>query len=69
MIWLASIFSLVLRVSLLFPPLNVNWEFRGGGGGRGVRQWTLVRDIFGQKQTDAFSSILRQVWSSARDIV
>ena len=68
MIWLASIFSLVLRVSLLFPPLKVNWAFREGGG-RGVRQWTLVRDIFGQKQTDAFSSILRHVWSSARDIV
>ena len=32
MIWLASIFSLVLRVSLLFPPLKVNWAFREGGG-------------------------------------
>ena len=33
---------------------------RGGGGGvlgvgKGVRQWTLVRGIFGQKQTNAFS--------------
>ena len=28
---------------------------RGGGGREGVRQWTLVRGIFGQKQTNAFS--------------
>ena len=28
-----------------------------------------MRDIFGQKQTDAFSSILRHVWSGARDMV
>ena len=30
----------------------------GGGGvgvGKGVRQWRLVRAIFGQKQTNAFS--------------
>ena len=37
----------------------VNWTFEGmgggGGGGKGVRQWTLVRGIFGQKQTNAFS--------------
>ena len=35
-----------------FSPLNVNWTFRGE---EGVRQWTLVRGIFGQKQTDTFS--------------
>ena len=34
-----------------FPPLNVNWTFRGE---EGVRQWTLVRGIFGGKQTDTF---------------
>ena len=35
----------------------VNWTFEGmgGGGGKGVRQWTLGRGIFGQKQTNAFS--------------
>ena len=27
----------------------------GGGVGKGVRQWTLVGGIFGQKQTNAFS--------------
>ena len=27
-----------------FPPLNLNWVFKGEGGG-GVRQWTLVRGI------------------------
>ena len=34
-----------------FPPLNVNWTFRGE---EGVRQWTLVRGIFGRKQTHTF---------------
>ena len=27
----------------------------GQGGGGGVRQWTLMREIFGQKQTDPCS--------------
>lgn len=31
------------------------WGGGGGGGGKGVRQWTLVWGIFGQKQSDAFS--------------
>ena len=28
-----------------------------------------MRGIFGQKETDAFSSILCHVWSGARDII
>ena len=40
-----------------FPPLNVNWTFNG----EGVREWTLVRGILGQKQTDAFLSVFRHV--------
>ena len=35
----------------LFPRLTST----GRLWGEGVRQWTLVRGIFGQKQTDAFS--------------
>ena len=40
-----------------FPPLNVNWTFNG----EVVREWTLVRGIFGQTQTDAFSPVFRHV--------
>ena len=40
-----------------FPPLNVNWTFNG----EGVREWKLVRGIFGQTQTDAFSPVFRHV--------
>ena len=37
----------------LFPRLTST----GRLGGKGVRQWTLVRGIFGEKQTDARSSM------------
>ena len=40
-----------------FPPLNVNWTFNG----EGTRESTLVRGIFGQTQTDAFSPVFRHV--------
>ena len=38
----------------LFPRLTSN----GRLGGEGVRQWTLVRGIFGQKQTDALLYVM-----------
>ena len=52
------------KVSLPLPftssPLNVNWTFRGGGGGEGVKQinfWTLVWDIFDEKQSEPFNKV------------
>ena len=54
-----------------FPPLNVNWTFRVGGGGGGVvRQWTLVRAFLDKSKLIHFhTKILRHVWNGARDII